>query len=289
MDLVFFILIFLAFLVGVVVLFSYTIAWCEAANRDPQLMNERFHSTNLIFAVRLMAMEFFFLLATVLAHPFGWIPISRRARGQGTPVLLLHGLFHNRSCWWYFKYRLRQTRTNPVYTMTLNYFRRDIEPLTEAVAKKIDRIRLEHGIERIDLIGHSMGGLIARNLIQIREGHDKIRHCLCLGTPHQGSRLAPLAVTPLGRDLIPTADFPRRLAAATIPEDVHFGSVFSRHDNLVLPFDSGHMAGVRNIEISGVGHSTLLYHRRSFDAVLKLLQEKGNTDEESDRPQPEAE
>ncbi|AJF05891.1 alpha/beta fold hydrolase [Geoalkalibacter subterraneus] len=278
MNLILIALTILALAVGVVVLFSYTIAWCEAANREPQLMKQRFKPAVLIFAIRLMAMEFCYLLATVLAHPLGWIPVPQKTRGQGTPVLLLHGLFHNRSCWWLFKHRLRQSRSNPVYSMTLNYYRKDIEPLTEAVAKKIDLIRFRHGVERVDLIGHSMGGLIARNLIQLREGSDKVRHCVCLGSPHGGSRLAPLAVTPVGQDLIPNSDFLKRLAAAPIPGNVQFTSIFSRNDNLVLPFDSGRMEGAHNMELSGLGHSTLLYHRDAFEAAIKRLQEEDEND-----------
>ncbi len=285
MNLILFALTILALAVGVVVLFSYTIAWCEAANRTPQLMKQRYKPATLIFALRLMAMEFCFLLATVLAHPLGWLPAPKKARGQGTPILLLHGLFHNRSCWWLFKRRLRKMQSNPVYSITLGYYRKDIEPLTETVAKKIDLIRFHHGVERVDLIGHSMGGLIARNLIQLRQGSDKVRHCICLGAPHSGSRLAPLAVTPLGQDLIPNSDFPKRLATAPIPENVQFTSIFSRHDNLVLPFESGRMKGARNIELSGLGHSTLLYHQDVFRALSKLLQEEDENDSDRDPEQ----
>jgi hypothetical protein len=38
------------------------------------------------------------------------------------------------------------------------------------------------------------------------------------------------------------------------------------------------MEGARNIELSGLGHSTLLYHRESFEALFKRLQEEDNND-----------
>jgi hypothetical protein len=90
--------------------------------------------------------------------------------------------------------------------------------------------------------------------------------------------LAPLAITPVGQDLIPNSDFLKRLAAAPIPGNVQFTSIFSRNDNLVLPFDSGRMEGAHNMELSGLGHSTLLYHRDAFEAAIKRLQEEDEND-----------
>ena len=47
--------------------------------------------------------------------------------------------------------------------------------------------------ERITLLCHSMGGLVARHYMQ-RYGTDAIERCLYLGTPHQGSAVSLLAI-----------------------------------------------------------------------------------------------
>lgn len=47
--------------------------------------------------------------------------------------------------------------------------------------------------ERITLLCHSMGGLVARQYMQ-RHGTDAIERCLYLGTPHQGSAVSLLAI-----------------------------------------------------------------------------------------------
>jgi pimeloyl-ACP methyl ester carboxylesterase len=49
-------------------------------------------------------------------------------------------------------------------------------------------------VEEITLVGHSMGGLVARSACRIGEldGHDwtdSVRHVFCLGTPHLGAPL----------------------------------------------------------------------------------------------------
>ena len=55
---------------------------------------------------------------------------------------------------------------------------RDIETLTERVALKIDSLRHSRNCAKVDLIGHSMGGIIARNYVQIRGGADKVDKCI---------------------------------------------------------------------------------------------------------------
>ncbi|MGI5127699.1 esterase/lipase family protein [Pseudonocardia sp. CA-107938] len=44
-------------------------------------------------------------------------------------------------------------------------------------------------VARIDLVGHSMGGLVARSALQQATGSwaSRVRHLVCLGTPHRGS------------------------------------------------------------------------------------------------------
>ncbi len=270
---------------GGVVFLSYTIAWYEAANQNPDLVRERFAPRRLAFALRLLTAETLSLALTVVTHPLGWLPERAPAAGNRQPVLLLHGLFHNRSCWWLWKQRLRQAGIGPVYTLNLNTWR-DLEVLTEEVAKKIDAIRLELGVERIDLIGHSMGGLIARNYVQIRGGAQKVRHCLSLGSPHHGSRLAPFALTPLGRLLMPRSDFLQRLAAAERPGGVYFSTIFSRHDNLIIPFQSAQLDDATQVELGGIGHSALLYAPSAFQAWCDILRE--TVHEESGDQQPAA-
>lgn len=258
---------------GTFVVLSYIIAWYEAANRDPSLVATRFAPSSLVFAATLLIRETLSLAMTVIAHPTGWLPERTPPEGNQRPILLLHGLFHNRSCWWLIKRRLEQAGLGPIHTLNLNTWRSDIEPLTEQVAKMIDQLRREQGIEQVDLVGHSMGGLIARNYIQLRGGASKVRNCICIASPHEGSRLAPFALTPLAQVLMPGSEFLQRLASAERPAGLRILNLYSRHDNLVIPVESALLDGTPSVEISEIGHSCLLYSRRVADRIIDSLRE----------------
>ena len=46
------------------------------------------------------------------------------------------------------------------------------------------------GYERIHVIGHRLGGLIARYFVQRLGGDAQVHTLVTLGTPHQGTQLA---------------------------------------------------------------------------------------------------
>jgi len=261
--------------VGTVVLLSYAFVWYECANREPQLLENRFAPDRLARAAWLILLETACLLLTVLQHPLGWFPARDLPPEENseTPVLLLHGLFHNRACWHWTRYRLRQRGRRYVYAINLPPWH-DVENLTERVDRKVDELRHASGADKVHLVGHSMGGVIARNYLQLRGGATKVASCTLIAAPNHGSRLAPFALTPLGRLLLPGSEFLHRLAAAPLPPEVRVTSIYSRHDNMVLPWDAARLEGADNHEFSGMGHMTVLYHPEVFAALLVALQEE---------------
>ena len=267
------ILVFLAVVAGFV-LASHLFAWYEQANLRPELMARRFALSSLIFASGLMLREMLWLVVTILLLPWGLLPPwRRRIPRQRTPVLFLHGLFQNRACWLYLRLRLRLLSIPSLHALNLPPWK-DIESLTERVAKKVDELRLASGCERVHLVGHSMGGIIARNYVQLRGGAPKVERCILLAAPNGGSKLAALALSPLAKSLLPGSELLQRLAGAPLPAGVRLSTLFSRHDNIVLPPANARLEGAENIELTGVGHTSLLYHEPTLKALAALLGER---------------
>ncbi|PNU21271.1 hypothetical protein C2E25_02980 [Geothermobacter hydrogeniphilus] len=259
-------------IVALITLLSYAIYWYESANLSPELMEQRFAPRRLLLALRLLVGETLLLFVSVLLHPLGWIWPAEKPTVDNSrpPIILLHGLFHNRSCWWWLKRRLKRTGYRTIYSLRLSAWH-DVEILTELIAKKVDQLRLQAGVEQVVLIGHSMGGILARNYIQRRGGAARVAHCIQLGAPNGGSKLAPFAVSPLARNLLPGSTFLAELNASKLPADIPLTCIYSRHDNIVIPSSSGRLPGSREVELQGMGHMGLLYHKTAVRAVLDAL------------------
>ena len=105
------------------------------------------------------------------------------------PALLLHGYWSNPS-------KLSQLQTwlendgyvvyNIDYAPNNPYSNGDIVKYAEVLRDEIKRIKKETGAEKVDIVVHSMGGLIARWYVNMMIGTD-VRKLIMLGTPNHGS------------------------------------------------------------------------------------------------------
>lgn len=101
-------------------------------------------------------------------------------------------------------------------------WRRDNFDSAEALAARLDRLDAE-GVNRIVLVGHSMGGLVARLLMESgkydgRTWFDKIGLFMALATPHLGAPLALARIFGLDSMLgISGPDFARLAANPAFP------------------------------------------------------------------------
>ena len=257
-----------------VVLLSYIIYWYDYSNTHSDSVNNRFSWKNLKLIITLTIPEVFFNSITIMLIPVGLFRSKPAVQRGETPILLLHGLFVNQSCWLWFKRQLQQQGYKNVVTMNLTGWDNE-ETLTELLARRIDELRLQLGVNKVHLVGHSMGGMIARNYVQLRGGADKVDQLICLGSPHHGSKLATFAITPLGKLLIPNSDFLQRLNSAPIPEQLQLTNIYTKKDNMVLPNSSNHLPWGEAIELDGMGHTALIYRKASISATITALKKGG--------------
>ncbi len=261
-------------LVALTVLLSFTMAWYERANSQPELIERRFTCRGICLSLWLMAQETACLLLLLALSPFGWNnPKTTFLEPDGNPpIILLHGLFQNRASLYWLQFRLKSAGFNNVLTINTPPWR-DLETLTEILARKIDEVKIAYKVDKVHLVGHSMGGMIARNYIQLRGGSSRVACCITLGSPHAGSKLAPFALSRLGKSLLPGSDFLRQINAAAKPAESRVVAIYSRHDNIVLPASNARLDTADEcLELSGMGHTALLFHPASVQTIISQLQ-----------------
>ncbi|MEV3964282.1 alpha/beta hydrolase [Nocardia sp. NPDC050193] len=81
------------------------------------------------------------------------------------------------------------------------------------VGDRVAEIRRTTGARRVDLVGHSMGGLAQRHYVKFLGGSDSVGTYLDFGTPNYGEPLGFLCapVFPGCRDIAPASEFLRQL------------------------------------------------------------------------------
>ncbi len=178
-----------------------------------------------------------------------------------TPILLVHGMVDNRSIFTVLRRGLKKRGFGRIETINYSIFTGDVRVAAAQLGEEVERLVEETGYERIHVIGHSMGGLIARYYVTRLGGDEHVHTLVTLGTPHQGSYLAYLWNNSLTRQLRPGSALLTELAAPVRDCKTRFIAYSSDLDQVVVP--GSHAAlrheslNVHNIALHGVGHMSL--------------------------------
>jgi pimeloyl-ACP methyl ester carboxylesterase len=187
------------------------------------------------------------------------------------PVLLLHGYGCNSGYWAYLVPLLDAAHVSHA-ALDLEPLGGDIDGYVAQVEQAAARLCVAAGTQRLVIVAHSMGGLVARAWMR-RHGTARVARIVTLGTPHHGTSLAGFApgtnAAQMRRHAAAESDWLRDLAAS---EDAGkralITSIYTHHDNIIAPQTSSRLPGARNIEFGGVGHVALGGNPRILAAVM---------------------
>ena len=186
-----------------------------------------------------------------------------------TLVVLMHGVYCNRGVWRPVRRRLVKHAQVRVAVPTLTPVTAGLAQQAQGFAQWLDAL-VKDQPQRVVLIGHSMGGLIARLCITQGLLRTSVHKLICLGSPHAGSELAKLLSGEVGRDLSRQSEVLADLEAAASASTAVV-NLYSRHDNLVAPYESAYLPHATNLVLDGIGHMSLVYSRQVYAALLHEL------------------
>jgi triacylglycerol lipase len=125
----------------------------------------------------------------------------------------------------------------------------------------------------IDLVGFSMGGLVARYYVQRLGGVDRVRRLVTISSPHRGTQTAFLRRNNKGvRQMRPGSCF-----LSDLNRDVHtldrvaFTSIWTPFDLMILPANSSVLPVGRTIRVNVAAHPLMARDRRVLRVVLDAL------------------
>lgn len=140
------------------------------------------------------------------------------------------------------------------------------------VGRAVARLQMSAGVERVDVVAHSMGGLAVRYYLQ-SGGADDVRRVVFLATPHRGTYAAYVAWGAGGREMAPGSDFllslNRRLFP--LPEGVEGITVRTPVDLHILPPESAALPPLPDIEVCCPTHAGLVDHEETFRVIESFL------------------
>jgi pimeloyl-ACP methyl ester carboxylesterase len=203
----------------------------------------------------------------------------RESSSQTGPVIVLvHGFVCNSGLWIGMIRHLREAGFARVHTV-------DLDPLYRSMSNSLAQfeaglskiLQLESSHEEVILIGHSMGGVLAR-VFQNRHP-ERVLAAISIGAPHSGTDLARLVSTidagPARPDTRWLVEFNAALAAE---RDVGLRpalNIWSDSDNIVYPQGNASLSSGVDCRLNGLGHLHLAFSKRALNPITEFLRKLG--------------
>ena len=264
-------------IVAAVVFASYVVRQYEIGNSTEATTAEG--KVSVGEAVLGIALEIGAVLISILLYPLGFImrdtPYSALRHGE-RPIILCHGYMHNRSAFLLMGHRLKQAGRNNVVAINFGPFSEEVPHFAERLSEAVNLATVHSGCDKVDLVGHSMGGLVVRYYIEKLGGAASVNAAVTIGAPHRGTKTAALGIFKSSKQFRPDSSlitgFERPVAGSVAADMTAIRSDF---DSIVLPSEAACLPEpYANVKVDGVGHVALLFSSRVFDEVRQALSEK---------------
>ncbi|NBE53372.1 alpha/beta fold hydrolase [Streptomyces sp. YC537] len=197
------------------------------------------------------------------------------------PVVLLHGFIDNRSVFVLLRRALAKEGRQHLTSLNYSPLTGDIRAAAELLGRHVEEICARTGQQAVDIVGHSLGGLIARYYVQRLGGDIRVRTLVTLGTPHGGTPVVPvLNAHPIVRQMRPDSDVIAELREPAPHCRTRFVSFWSDLDPLMAPLEAACVdhpdLHAQNVRVTGIGHLALPVH----PAVAAGVRQAIDTEEE---------
>ena len=209
--------------------------------------------------------------STLLAPIFRGPRPAPRIDNSRLPVLFLHGYTENHLIWAPLMRALAKTEKHRrYYSFWMRPANESILRFRDQAEAKITAILAESGHSQVILIGHSMGGIVARAILA-HEGPSRIARVITLGTPHAGTSWSFIFPATPALQMQSHGPFLAALGDRGEQGAVPFLCIATVHDNIVTPFDQALLGGAEVMLLSAVGHVGLLHDPRVRERLAAEL------------------
>ncbi|MET0805143.1 MAG: alpha/beta fold hydrolase [Acidimicrobiales bacterium] len=194
------------------------------------------------------------LLTIVVGVPFG--AGGAEATPARDPVVIVAGTFAGQPAASIFyapmAARLRADGYQPYIFGLPTSGTQDIALTAQALNTYADQLRAQSGATRVDLIGHSQGGLVARHYVKYLGGSSEVDAVISLGAPHYGTAVANVAklfglgncigITSCAQMSIGSTYLANLNAGDDTIGAVRYTNIVSANDEVVIPYRTGWLA-----------------------------------------------
>ena len=205
----------------------------------------------------------------------------RLGRGRPYPVMLVHGLGADKSCFSTMESQLNRAGYT-VYCVSYSCVGSDVEACARNLEREAAWLLGRTGSDRVHVVAHSLGGVVLRWCATHTLMSDWLSVGITLGSPHRGTptaHLAPARLPGFGKIVSQLRPGGLTIDEASLERaaDARWVAIAGENDMVVPPRYARLPESriVRNAVVPGAGHMTLTRSAVSLAIILEELAAAG--------------
>lgn len=190
------------------------------------------------------------------------------------PLVMIHGLSGSAGNVAALRLWINLHSPRPVHVFGYK-MKADIEAVAADFEQWLMNVAAAYPDQQIDIIAHSMGGILSRSALQNPYLAQRLRRLVTLGSPHRGTYLARWGGNRFVTALRPDSSFVKRIntdeARANERAQLQIVSFWSRRDVMILPPENATLEGAWNIEMNDSTHMSWMFKPRMMARIVDVL------------------
>ncbi|MBZ4323070.1 esterase/lipase family protein [Streptomyces huiliensis] len=181
---------------------------------------------------------------------------------QRAPVVFVHGYLGSDPAWAPAKAAFLASgyRSGELFSFVYDYNTTN-ETSARDLAAFVEKVKKDTGARKVDLVNHSMGGMVSMWYVKELGGASSVGHLASLAGAHHGTDVAALCtvMSPSCAEMKPGSAFLARLASGDeTPGDTRYRTWYSPCDGVISPFVSTRLNGADNTLVPCLNHLAFL-------------------------------
>lgn len=186
--------------------------------------------------------------------------------GPGELIVLVPGYSETYYIFRYLAGHLRQAGFR-YHVYKYNTIFGDLRLESQRLRSRVEQICEDHHVTRLHFVGHSMGGILIRHLVE-QGGLRRLGSVVTIASPHHGTAAAKVIPGAYGRQLRPGSSL---LASLSAEPGYRLLNVWSAHDSLIAPRNSSCLNSRDLVVDSGLCHNSQLFSRQVAESVRDFI------------------
>ncbi|UQU67992.1 alpha/beta fold hydrolase [Couchioplanes caeruleus] len=215
-----------------------------------------------------------FALVIAVVAALAAVPAAPAAAAARTPVVFVHGYTGNASNWTTAEslFRAAGYSSSELYAYEYNSYGDNVTN-ARGLATFVSQVRSRTGAAKVDIVNHSMGGLVSLWYVKQLGGAQYVSHLASLaGANHGTTSAGACLVFVTCQQMYPGSSFIATLSAGDeTPGSTRYATWYSPCDGVIIPYTSTVLSGATNNYVLCENHLTYLTDTSILTQVRTFL------------------